>query len=237
MPSLWLATDIEGIADADLDIWQQAFGASEQLRLKSIRAERRHREYIVGHHLLRLALDHTTPGWSHLHTIEHPEASAPFLTGPLKENIVFNLSHSIDAVCCLVADHCQLGVDIEALARPRRFLELAQGYFATEECERLSALSLEAQRDEFYRLWTLKESLIKAQRDGFNSAAAAVQFSSEPQGVPVWWSYSIAMDDRWRLALTASKSLPAIIPLYRFPDTAAVNLPIGAPLFPLSAEN
>ena len=71
----------------------------------------------------------------------------------------FNLSHSGETVLCAVSDR-PLGCDVEGLrpfdpALPRRF-------FHPEECAWLFSLPAAEQPAAFMRLWTLKESYVKA---------------------------------------------------------------------------
>lgn len=73
----------------------------------------------------------------------------------------FNLSHTRGLVILGVTRGARLGVDTENVLRQPR-LELAQRMFATDEASALRMLPPAAQPDRFYRLWTLKESYIKA---------------------------------------------------------------------------
>ena len=104
------------------------------------------------------------------------EKGKPFLIG--HPEIAFSISHSEEKVmvavsgacqstaCQLGADGprvttCQLGADIEKIETAD--LALAKRFFASAEHEILCQLQPGAEQDQaFYRLWTLKESFIKA---------------------------------------------------------------------------
>ena len=68
-----------------------------------------------------------------------------------------------------------MGVDIEERI-PRRYLnELIEAVMGPEEQTELAALREPAKLRLFYRLWTLKEALIKALGTGFSTDPAGFQ--------------------------------------------------------------
>lgn len=81
-----------------------------------------------------------------------------------KPPLVFNMSHSGEAVVCAVAASGWLGIDVECEGRKLGFSDLAERFFAAEEVRQLRRLnqSPEDQRQLFFRIWTLKEAFIKA---------------------------------------------------------------------------
>ncbi|MHC9543179.1 MAG: 4'-phosphopantetheinyl transferase superfamily protein [Vulcanimicrobiota bacterium] len=76
----------------------------------------------------------------------------------------FNLSHAGTWVLAAFADE-PVGVDVEEI-RPID-LNVASIVFSEQECSILAALPPEKQLNYFFRLWTLKESLVKALGKGF----------------------------------------------------------------------
>ena len=71
----------------------------------------------------------------------------------------FNLSHSENMALCAVSPE-PVGCDIEV---PGKFdPKIARRFFHKTECDWLFACPEEEQSDAFYRLWTCKESFIKA---------------------------------------------------------------------------
>ena len=79
--------------------------------------------------------------------------------------IHFNLSHSGTRVLCAVSDH-EIGCDVEQIKHAD--LQLARRCFHPGEYAALLKCPDEARRDDlFYRLWTLKESFMKATGLGF----------------------------------------------------------------------
>ncbi|EPS60566.1 hypothetical protein M569_14237 [Genlisea aurea] len=85
----------------------------------------------------------------------------------------FNLSHSPSLVACAVKTYSQVGVDVEDKRRRIKHgvLSLAGRYFTKHETEFLAAISdPQLQRSEFIKMWTLKESYVKAIGKGFSGA-------------------------------------------------------------------
>jgi 4'-phosphopantetheinyl transferase len=105
-----------------------------------------------------------------------PEIEPPDGTPPLR----FNLSHTRGLVACAVSRGRDLGVDIESMSRPGPDLSIADAYFAPSEVALLRAMPEAMQRDTFFRLWTLKESYIKATGDGLSLALDSFSFTFDP---------------------------------------------------------
>ena len=77
--------------------------------------------------------------------------SKPYFTN--REDIKFSLSHSGEYVAVAVS-HKEIGIDIQQTVEVN--LKIAERFFTRYECEYIK------NRDDFYRIWVLKESFIKA---------------------------------------------------------------------------
>ena len=89
--------------------------------------------------------------------------------------LYFSLSHSGEYAVCVMAG-CEAGCDIETV-KPFRW-PVAKRVFTEEECRWLSAEEEQGRGDEaFCRLWTLKESFLKATGKGFTFPVQEVSFS------------------------------------------------------------
>ncbi len=86
----------------------------------------------------------------------------PFL--PDAPGFCFSISHSGDKVMAVSADS-EVGCDIEMIVQGRE--RIAGRFFSGEEKEYLSGLPEEERNGAFYRLWTAKESFLKATGEGF----------------------------------------------------------------------
>ncbi|XP_058113748.1 uncharacterized protein LOC131256737 isoform X4 [Magnolia sinica] len=85
----------------------------------------------------------------------------------------FNLSHTSSLIACGVAVDVPIGIDVEEKQRKLRnnILSFARRYFSRHEVDYLQAFSdPEIQRQEFIKLWTLKEAYVKALGRGFSAA-------------------------------------------------------------------
>ncbi|WP_264931026.1 4'-phosphopantetheinyl transferase family protein [Paenibacillus sp. LS1] len=75
-------------------------------------------------------------------------------------SVQFNVSHSGDWIALISGGTDELGVDVEKIAPID--MQIAERFFSPTESQFLAAKPAEMQRETFYRLWTLKESYIKA---------------------------------------------------------------------------
>jgi 4'-phosphopantetheinyl transferase len=97
--------------------------------------------------------------------------------------IQFNISHTKDAFVIAFVEGHHVGIDIESSKSERPLSKLAQRFFAPAEIEILLHLSEEDKKNIFFKLWTLKEAMIKClgvslftglPRARFNAASPAI---------------------------------------------------------------
>lgn len=90
-------------------------------------------------------------------SLKYGENGKPYLAD---NAVFFNLSHSENTVICAVSER-EIGVDAEKVGEVD--LEIARRFFHRDEFELLENLPTnEEKREMFFRLWTLKESFVKA---------------------------------------------------------------------------
>lgn len=124
-------------------------------------------------------------------------AGKPFLNSDVEPLPVFSLSHAGDETVLAVAGEGDIGVDIETLSRAPAALRIAQEFYTPAECR-----FLEHQRGDAagfaLTLWSLKESIVKAQGhtvwDGLKGVALTID------GADIVWESPLAEPNRWRLA-------------------------------------
>lgn len=109
----------------------------------------------------------------------------------------FSLSHSGDQAVLAVSDQREIGIDIERV-RPLDHLDLTRRYFHPNE---VAAIEGVASPDEqllvFFRVWTLKEAVVKAIGKGLSIpldtfdvsiATSPPTMAVAPEGAPrSWW--------------------------------------------------
>ena len=100
----------------------------------------------------------------------------PFaIAGGARLPLNFNVSHSGSHGLIALSVAGRLGVDIEERTQRRHLKELIEAVMGPEEQTELAALRESAKLHQFYRLWTLKEALIKALGTGFSTDPSRFQ--------------------------------------------------------------
>lgn len=92
---------------------------------------------------------------------------------PLIKGLCFNLSHSEEAVVCAVGDST-VGIDIEKIRNVKD--HIADRYFTDGENAHLAQFVERRQKEEFFRLWTMKESYMKYTGEGMKLALDSFEF-------------------------------------------------------------
>jgi len=83
----------------------------------------------------------------------------PVLKYPQVPNLFFNMSHSGDWIVGALSFDKQIGIDIEKI-RPID-ITIAEDYFSAQELKYMNSRK-DSCLDNFFKIWTLKESYIKA---------------------------------------------------------------------------
>lgn len=103
----------------------------------------------------------------------------------IPDTSVYNLSHSGDYVLCAVdmdgKENMQIGCDIEQIRGEH--MDLAKHFFCRSEYEELAECRTKQERmEKFYRYWVLKESFMKATRQGMRLPLSSfeIQLSDPP---------------------------------------------------------
>jgi len=123
----------------------------------------------------------------------------PYLAEPVG-GPEFSLAHSGERMLLAVGlQRC--GVDIEALAKPRRFAELARAYLGPEERAWVEACEGAGRARRFLQLWTAKEALIKATGLRISDGLRKVRLEIAADGslAPVALPEAAGDPARWRL--------------------------------------
>lgn len=82
--------------------------------------------------------------------------------------VQFNLSHSRQMIAIIVHKNKAVGIDIEAICREKKQMEIAKVAFSQAEYAELSVIPAQDQIAAFYRGWTRKEAFVKATGKGFS---------------------------------------------------------------------
>jgi 4'-phosphopantetheinyl transferase len=119
--------------------------------------------FIIGRAFLRMLLGNILNLTHSKIKIEPDKYGKLLLTNQEHKHLHFNISHSDDYVIYAFCITDEVGIDIERIDYTINHLEIAENYFAKNEIiflKNFTRSNLTA--ENFYRLWTRKESLLKA---------------------------------------------------------------------------
>jgi 4'-phosphopantetheinyl transferase len=164
--------DADRVPDGELN---KLLAPDEMDRARQFRFGYLTRRYRVGRARLRLILGEQTG---------LDPSAIEFSLGPLGKPMLadgpsFNVSHSGGLLMIGIAPDGNLGVDIE-IAKPKQdLLELAEYCFSSEELRDILKLQGDEQRSAFYRIWTRKEAVVKADGGGLSMSLRAFSVMSD----------------------------------------------------------
>jgi 4'-phosphopantetheinyl transferase len=126
----------------------------------------------------------------------------PMVSGPPAAKRPFNVTHTDGLVMCCVGDsnHQAVGIDVERLSR-RTDTAIADRYFSKPEIDFLHRCrSEDSRRRTFLRIWTLKESFIKAIGTGLTMPLADFAFDQIDSDCPTirMLNPDLESDSHWR---------------------------------------
>ncbi|MDC3412618.1 4'-phosphopantetheinyl transferase superfamily protein [Aquibacillus sp. 3ASR75-11] len=106
--------------------------------------------------------------------ISRDDKNRPYISNPYQFGGDFNISHSNFWVICSITKDGKVGVDIEK--RLRTDLSISKEFMSNEELKQFNKLVPKDQQDIFYKLWTLKESFVKATGEGIKYPMKNITF-------------------------------------------------------------
>jgi len=154
---------------ADPARYSRLLSCQEQDRAARFHSPHLRRNYIVDHARLRLILNAYTQSTPAdlifaINKFGKPEIAAP--ASPLR----FNLSHTEGISLLAVCRHSPVGIDVEAVRPINDWREVAEYHFAPPEITALLDTPEADRQNAFFRCWTRKEALLKANGRGFSIA-------------------------------------------------------------------
>ncbi len=134
--------------------------SAEQRRFESTKLQKNKIQFLIGRVLLRVCLAEKLNCSTKKLEFQSNENGRLRLDFP-QNDIHFSLSHSEDLVLLVLSDGATcnqlVGADLEYM-KERQFLKIAKFFFSVEEFD---FLTNNFSKENFYALWTLKESFIK----------------------------------------------------------------------------
>ncbi len=98
-------------------------------------------------------------------------------------SVHFNLSHTAGLVACAISHSYAVGIDLEATDRNFDFSSIAERFFSQSERQYLRACAVTGRSEAFFRIWTVKESVMKAIGDGLSIPLADITVGLDPVSI------------------------------------------------------
>jgi len=188
---------------------------SEKERIHKFFKKKDSEIFLISRYLLRNILAGYTNVKPAEIIIETSSFGRPRLKYPEVKNFDFNISHSGDWVVIALDRNCPVGVDVEKI-KPID-ISIAKDYFAKQELEYLYA-DKRTELENFYKIWTLKESFVKAIGEGMSCPLKSFHFelrNKEKINIKIkkrnmeWYFKMYNIDPGYQLSLCSnSKELP-----------------------------
>ena len=189
----------------------------EQIRARNFKIVEKKDQFIITRSILRILLSIAMSKSYEKINIFYEESGKPSVKDLLNgKPIGFNVSHSGNYALIAVSLSNKVGVDIELMDLHVDYKKLSKRFFSEQEYDELQKVHYDNQRDIFYRIWTQKESFVKATGHGikFGLKNFSIILDSDCEvGVRVvtsapvkdsWFTYNIFELDRYKTALTIS---------------------------------
>lgn len=174
-----LAARPEEVGD---ETWPRLFALldeSETQRAGRFVFDRDRQAFVAAHALKRLMLAVETGVGATAWTFEAAPGGKPYALPRSGAAPFFNLSHCDGLVACALSRETALGVDVECSDRHAP-PAVAGRYYAPEEQAWLAALPQSEWQTGFFKLWTLKEALVKAAGMGLAQPFGDIAFHFDP---------------------------------------------------------
>ncbi|MEF9951103.1 MAG: 4'-phosphopantetheinyl transferase superfamily protein [Clostridium sp.] len=149
--------------DKNYDFWYENVSSYRRDKVNRLRVYEDKVRSLSSEALLRYALLDNGYNYDNL-TVEHSHMGKPDF---VEDGIHYNLSHSGDYVLCGISPY-PIGVDIERVRDIN--LKIIDRFYSSSEGEYLSRFSGEDKLNNFFMIWSCKESYIKYTGEGLSAS-------------------------------------------------------------------
>jgi 4'-phosphopantetheinyl transferase len=185
------------LTDSDIHIWSASLemahqeidelftilSPDEKTRAGRFYFERDRNRFIAGRCLLRIILGGYLGMDPSQIEFAYREAGKPVLKpGPQGESLEFNLSHSNDLALYIFSRNHEVGIDVEYIHPMPDTDDFAEKFFSSRETELINSLRGEEKDAAFFKLWTCKEALLKANGCGLTMPLSHMEISLGADG-------------------------------------------------------
>lgn len=157
---------------------EEALSPDEVARAARFRFERDRHQFLLSGYALRDVLSRYLGEPARAIELWVSAKGKPSLKGRHGQELHFSLSHA--ALTAVVAvSRARVGVDVERLVEDYPHMDVADGFFARGEAERLRAeKDAPARAALFFSYWTRKEALLKASGEGLYGGLDGIDLSA-----------------------------------------------------------
>ncbi len=180
---VWLASETLLDDPANAERFTALMSDDERARDQRFLVEPARRLHRLARGLQREVLSSYLPGTSpqELRFVSG-QTGRPALAPPFDASgLDFNLAHTRGLVVLAVARGAPVGIDVEIYEK-KVPLEVARRFFSPVEVNALEALPIDERPRRFLRLWTLKESYLKAVGTGIAGGLDSMTFRIDDSG-------------------------------------------------------
>jgi 4'-phosphopantetheinyl transferase len=165
---IWLLRLSEAISDELLG-FLKLLSQPERTRWQGFAAIDAQLQYLATRALVRTTLSRCAKVPAQTWQFEENLYGRPHIVYPTQfREVQFNASNTTGLVGCAISIDCEIGIDIENIARAIDPEEVAPSVFSSEELADFRAAKPEDKLHRFFAYWTLKESYIKARGMGLS---------------------------------------------------------------------
>lgn len=182
MLSNWIPVDVlPALKDGEVQLWQiqlsdtsglserysTLLSPSEQAHASRFRHDQAREHFTIGRACLKILLGNALAVDSRSITIEIGPNGKPEIRFFNGDKIFFNVAHSKNTILIALSRQGLVGVDVEYFDRLTDMMEVARSNFTEGEIASLAAIAEpEVRNRAFYRYWTRKEAVAKADGRG-----------------------------------------------------------------------
>lgn len=191
---IWLVDPVS-ISDSPLlDRYHQLLTPEEHAKWQRYRFDKDKHQHLVTRALIRDTLSrYETQVAPQDWRFELNPHGKPAIANALAQPLFFNLSHTQNLAALAVTRTADVGVDVEKIKQVEQVRGLAERCFADSEIDYVFSGAKNAVMWRFFKLWTLKESYIKARGCGLSLSLQSVVFA--PKDNPLTVAFDPSHDD------------------------------------------
>ena len=184
------------------EIWQKyppgtslkLLSREELARLKKITHTKSRERFLAGRSLIRHSLSHYLEISPKNIRIDTSAYGKPYQDH--EQQLFFNLSHTGNQFALAISRIGNVGIDIEWHKPRKQLFSIAKSILTeTEQCW-FNQLAPTEQTAAFYRLWSLKEAILKADGVGLNLSMNTIGFTEQLSVNE--WPDELGPQEKWR---------------------------------------